>query len=96
MQVLHLPPRHLWRITAVAALLAVALTGIIILAIGEIGSGGQSSAGSGAGVSSGPVAAPAEHVRVPLSPRTVFNSPLRNPLDELQTTASSNAAGELS
>lgn len=84
MQVLHLPPRHLWRITAIAALLAVALTGIIILAIGEIGSSGNSSAGSSPDVAPSPaVQVPAQHVRVPLAPRTVLTQPLQDPLNTL-------------
>ncbi len=88
MHVLHLPPRHLLRITALAALLAVALTAIIVLAASRLSPGDRSS--PTAPSSAGPatvLAAPAAHVRVPLAPPTVFDQPLTDPVLALDPAA---------
>jgi hypothetical protein len=81
MHVLHLPPRHLWRISALAALLTVTLTGIIVLAVGQVGPSSDSSAGGTSDrVSSSAPELATQHVRSPLAPPTVFNQPLASPL----------------
>ena len=79
MHVLHLPPGHLWRTAVRAAALAALLTAFVLLAAESVGPGDTSSAG---GVATTAVA-PAEPVRPPLAPRTVFNTPLQSPLAQL-------------
>lgn len=77
MHVLHLPRHSLWRITAIAAVLAVLLTAILLPAVDDLASSsGSAPAGS-------PSWGAVEPVRPPLAPRTVFNEPLQNPLVHL-------------
>jgi hypothetical protein len=71
MHVLTLPPRHLWRTTLLAALLALALTVLLAAALGP-GTSHRGSAPATASATPAPTtAAPATTtpVRPPLAPR---------------------------
>lgn len=77
MHALQFPSRQLPRFTIRSALLAIALTAIVLMAGAEL-SGRD-------GTSIGPATAPvtSEAVPVPLARPTVFNRPLQSPLTNL-------------
>jgi hypothetical protein len=75
--VLQSPSRQLPRLDIRTALLAVALTLLVLLVGAELGQRDGSSAGTGS------VPVVREAVQVPLAPPTVFNRPLLNPLTNL-------------
>jgi hypothetical protein len=70
--VLHLPPRHLWSTTVLAAL--VALLAALIIWPTHLGTGTSSSSAS---------AAPGVQLRGPLPPPVWLSRPLANPVLEL-------------
>ncbi|MBE2320708.1 hypothetical protein DVA67_032415 [Solirubrobacter sp. CPCC 204708] len=75
--VLQFPSRRLPRFTMRTALLALALTALVLMVGAELGA----RDGAGAGSTSGPTAR--EAVQVPFAPSTVFNRPLQNPVTNL-------------
>ena len=77
MYALPSPSRRLPRFPIRTALLALALTAIVLMAGAARGARDGSPAGSAS-----PPPAP-EVVRVPLAPPTVFDRPLRSPLSRL-------------
>lgn len=77
MYALQFPSRQLPRFTIGSALLAIALTALVLLIGAELAGRDGSSAGSGAGPTT------REAVQVPLARPTVFNRPLQNPMTNL-------------
>ncbi len=80
MYALQSPSRQLPRFTIRNALLAIALTALVLMIGAEVGARDGSSAG--------PAVSPTtrETVQVPLAPPTVLNRPLRNPMTNLSPT----------
>lgn len=77
MHALRLPPQHLWRVTALAALIAIVLTAAILLAADSLRSDGGSTQATGTGAPAPaltPSAATGERapawVKDPLAPPT--------------------------
>lgn len=71
MHALHLPPQHLWRATALAALAAV--VALLALAAPDLGSGSSAGAGSDNRAVPAPVPTPAW-----------IGDPLAPPIDQLR------------